>query len=136
MFRRRITTGLLALLAMLPLMTLTTAFAADAQIYSMTTDGGGNTVSNSTFLAQSFSTGANQVNLSTVNVRIRNDVGNGLSFNVSLYSSSDGKPGSKIEDLATNSSINLYEELNNTNRSSRLLDANTQIRVLLLMEFF
>jgi len=125
MFRRRITAGLLALLAMFQLMTLTTAFAADVQIYSMTTDGGGNTINNSTFRAQSFWTGASQVTLSTVNVRIRNEVGD-RSFNVSLHSSSDGKPGSKIEDLATNVNIKQWEEFNDAYRSSRILDANTQ----------
>jgi hypothetical protein len=44
MCKRRITTVFLALLAMLQLMTFTTAFAADVQIYSMTTDGAWNGV--------------------------------------------------------------------------------------------
>ena len=84
MRKRRITTGLLALLAMLPLMTMTTTFAADAQIYSMTTDGGGNTVSNSAFLAQSFWTGSNQVTLSTgyegANVKMTTSFIHSVSF--------------------------------------------------------
>ena len=120
------TTVMLAFLASIQLFALTPAFAADDQIYSMTADGGMTLVSSATYVAQSFSTGSDQVTLSTVNVRIRNASGNGLHFNVALYSSSAGQPGSKIADLASNININIWEEFNDAYPSTQLIDANTQ----------
>jgi len=91
---------LLLVLALMQVCAFVPSFAADQIIYDMSADGGGASISNQNYLAQSFATDSATVTLASVHVRIRNDVGNGLHYSVALYSSNSGSPGSKVADLA------------------------------------
>jgi len=118
---------LLSILVLLQICAFAPSFAADQIVYDMSAvNVGGASISNQNYLAQSFTTDSATVTLASVHVRIRNDVGNGLHYSVALYSSNSGSPGSKIADLATNVSMNRWEEFNNSYTSQEILSANTK----------
>lgn len=122
--------AVLSWIAALCLLPAAAAQAAQATVYSMSTDGPWATAAGSTWQAQSFTTGAVSSTLSSVSVRIRNaNASNSSSvpssLSVALHASSGGQPGTKVTDLLTGTSVGAWADTDFSASSTQALSPST-----------
>ena len=75
--------------------------ATSATVYNLLTDAAYEALGGSTYIAQSFTTGASAADLTSVQVWLRNNGGSTASYWITLNASSSGAPGTAIATLAS-----------------------------------
>ena len=82
--------------------------ATSATVYNLLTDAAYEALGGSTYIAQSFTTGASAADLTSVQVWLRNNGGSTASYWITLNASSSGAPGTAIATLASGTSLVPY----------------------------